>query len=231
MLYCIPSLKYYRVCIESLLSVRIVPAMKKWNELAKARMRELGLTQEKLAERLGVTQGGVGHWIRGRNNPPLATIDEILRILGMGRMGVVCDDAVAEPSGVYATPALGAFRYPLSDWEHLAEPVEGAPTVLSDHLADGPCYWLTVEGDAMNSPMGLSVPAGMMVLVDSGRIAEIGALVIARLPGNPAAVFRQLVEEGGQRYLQPLNPTWPKLTWEEGTEVLGVVVQASIRLG
>lgn len=176
-------------------------------------MRELGLTQEKLAERLGVTQGGVGHWIRGRNNPPLATIDEILRILGMGRMGVVCDDAVAEPSGVYATPALGAFRYPLSDWEHLAEPVEGAPTVLSDHLADGPCYWLTVEGDAMNSPMGLSVPAGMMVLVDSGRIAEIGALVIARLPGNPVAVFRQLVEEGGQRYLQPLNPTWPKLTW------------------
>lgn len=229
-MYCLPLLKYYNVCIESLRAVRIVPAMKKWNELAKARMRELGLTQEKLAERLGVTQGGVGHWLRGRNDPTLVQIDEILRVLGMGRLGVIPDTGIAETDGVYAAPALGAFRYPLSDWERLAEPAEGAPTLLSDHLADGPSYWLPVEGDAMNSPMGLSVPAGMLVLVDSGRSADVGALVIARLPGNPAAVFRQWVEEGGQRYLQPLNPTWPKLLWEEGTELLGVVVQASIRL-
>lgn len=204
--------------------------MKKWNELAKARMRELGLTQEKLAERLGVTQGGVGHWIRGRSTPPLAQIDQILRVLGMGRMGVIPDKGVAEPSGAYAAPALGAFRYPLSDWERLADCAEGTPTLLSDHLADGPSYWLPVEGDAMNSPMGLSVPAGMLVLVDSGRVAEVDALVIARLPGNPTAVFRQLVEEGGQRYLLPLNPTWPKMPLEEGTEVLGVVVQAFSRL-
>ncbi|NER62546.1 helix-turn-helix domain-containing protein [Pseudomonas sp. MAFF212428] len=204
--------------------------MKKWNELARARMRELGLTQEKLAERLGVTQGGVGHWIRGRNNPPLPQIDEILRVLGMGRLGVIPDAGIAEPAGGYATQALGAFRYPLSDWEHLAEPAEGAPTLLSDHLAEGPSYWLAVEGDAMNSPIGLSVPAGMLVLVDSGRVAEVGALVIARVPGNPTAVFRQWVEEGGQQYLLPLNPTWPKTPWEEGIEVLGVVVQASIRL-
>lgn len=203
--------------------------MKKWNELAKARMRELGLTQEKLAERLGVTQGGVGHWIRGRNNPPLTQIDEILRVLGMGHMGVIPGTGVAEPSGAYGSQALGAFRYPLSTWERLAEPEEGAPTLLSDHLADGPSYWLTVEGDAMNSPMGLSVPAGMLVLVDSGRVATVGALVIARLPDNPTAVFRQLIEEGGERYLRPLNPTYPKSLCPDDCEVLGVVVQALIR--
>ncbi|UXQ90473.1 repressor protein [Salmonella phage P6] len=29
-----------------------------WNELAKARMKQIGLTQDKLAEALGKTQGG-----------------------------------------------------------------------------------------------------------------------------------------------------------------------------
>lgn len=35
----------------------IVPAMNDWNALAKAKMKELKITQEGLAERLGVTQG------------------------------------------------------------------------------------------------------------------------------------------------------------------------------
>ena len=37
----------------------------KWYELARSRMKELGITQEKLAEELGMTQGGIGHWLRG----------------------------------------------------------------------------------------------------------------------------------------------------------------------
>ena len=57
--------------------------MKKWYELAKARMRDLKITQEVMAERLGVTQGAVAHWLSGRREPDLGTISAVLQMLGL----------------------------------------------------------------------------------------------------------------------------------------------------
>ncbi|MCY1462983.1 LexA repressor [compost metagenome] len=106
---------------------------------------------------------------------------------------------------------------------------EGAERQASDYAAQGRGYWLRVEGDAMTAPMGLSVPQGMLILVDSGIAAEPGKLLIARSADSTATVFRQLIEEGGQRYLKPLNPTYPKALFTEQTQVLGVVVQALMK--
>lgn len=78
--------------------------MDKWNELAKARMRELKITQEGLAEKLGVTQGAVAHWLSGRREPDLATISRVLQILGLPPMqiGVSNIRSVAEHLGHYS---------------------------------------------------------------------------------------------------------------------------------
>jgi SOS-response transcriptional repressor LexA len=49
-------------------------------------------------------------------------------------------------------------------------------------------------------------------------------LVIARQPGK-APVLRQLVEEGGDKMLKPLNTRYPTVLCETGCEFLGVVVR------
>ncbi|WP_409289832.1 helix-turn-helix domain-containing protein, partial [Pseudomonas sp. KCJK8927] len=51
--------------IERSKAVRIVPAMNmdKWIALVRERMEELDISQEQLAERVGVSQGSVGHWL------------------------------------------------------------------------------------------------------------------------------------------------------------------------
>lgn len=51
-------------------------------------MKELKITQEALAERIGVTQGAVAHWLGGRREPDLETINWILRELGLPAMQV-----------------------------------------------------------------------------------------------------------------------------------------------
>lgn len=53
----------------------------KWYELARSRMKELGITQEKLAEELGMTQGGIGHWLRGSRHPSLSDIGVVFKYL------------------------------------------------------------------------------------------------------------------------------------------------------
>lgn len=83
----------------------IVPAMNDWNALAKAKMKELKITQEGLAERLGVTQGAVAHWLGGRREPDLATINKILSILGLPALQV---GVVAENKGTHTTTEANA---------------------------------------------------------------------------------------------------------------------------
>ncbi|CAI8711517.1 hypothetical protein PspR32_15005 [Pseudomonas sp. R32] len=232
------------MCIECQKAVRIVPAMDKWTDLVKARMRELKVTQENLAERIGVTQGAVGHWLREEREPKLKVLNQILVEVGLPPLQMVSPHQVAENHGSYTvsgnpTTVTGAdglqhdlyFRYPILSWGNL-DPIEvGEDCALqsTDYKAQGRAFWLKVEGDAMTAPLGVSVPEGMLILVDTALPGEPGKLVIARSPDSKAPRFRQLIEEGGQRYLRPLNPTYPKVLCTEQCEMLGVVVQALVK--
>lgn len=57
--------------------------MDKWIALVRDRMEELGLTQEQLAERVGVSQGSVGHWVNKRRQPKLESMNRTLVEIGM----------------------------------------------------------------------------------------------------------------------------------------------------
>ena len=47
--------------------------------------------------------------------------------------------------------------------------------------------------------------------------------------GSHQVSVRQLVVEGGQRFLKPLNPTYPITLCGDDCELLGVAIQAGIR--
>lgn len=228
--------------IERLKAVRIVPAMNmdKWIALVRDRMEELGLTQEQLAERVGVSQGSVGHWVNKRRQPKIESMNRTFVEIGMPHYNVSLQlriqGQVGEERGAYGVDDaeddldlmqyIVCFRYPVKDWSELGAIDAEEPSVFeqTDYLAQGKAFWLTVENDAMSAVSGRSVPQGMRMLVDPGVEAEAGRLVIARQPGKPA-IFRELAEDGGQRYLKALNNNYPTLLCEEGCAFLGVVVR------
>lgn len=213
-------------------------AMENWNEFLARYKREHGLNQLELAERLGMTQGGVGHWLRGTRRPTLATINEKLEKLGLvylkAQVMVVERGLLREPAGAYTSersPSLEAlryasFRFPVLAWADLqgALPDAVEESEQTDYMPAGNAFWLPVENDSMNAASGTSVPQGMLILVDAGLEPMPGKLVIARQPGK-AAVLRQLIEEGGERMLRPLNTRYPTVLCEDGCEFLGVVVR------
>ncbi|HCN63744.1 MAG TPA: helix-turn-helix domain-containing protein [Pseudomonas sp.] len=217
--------------------------MDKWIALVRTKLREQKLTQEKLAERVGASQGGVGHWLNKRRQPDLLTMNKVLHALGLEHLEVALvirgrNEAANDPSVDEPTYDItSAFRYPVSDWATAGQINEkvlpgyqpGIRFEVSDHYAKGAAFWLQVMGDAMTAPMGVSVPQGMMILVDPDIEAEPGKMVIARTPELTEATFRQLSEESGQLYLKPLNPTYPKVLFDERCSIIGVVVQASTK--
>ena len=211
--------------------------MDNWIALVKANMKDRKVTQGELAERLGMSQGGIGHWLNKRRTPSLEDMNRVLAELGLGYLEVVLkirERCVEDPS-----PSLKHYnpyyRYPVSDWNGGCELREerapyGAPRFeLTDYHAQGKAFWLPVAGDAMTAPTGLSIGAGMMILVDPAIPAEPGKLVVAQWADSPKATFRQLQEESGQLYLVPLNPTNPKARFTDNCRILGVVVQATAR--
>ncbi|PQP02572.1 MULTISPECIES: LexA family transcriptional regulator [Pseudomonas] len=220
--------------------------MDKWIELVKAKMSELKVTQEILAERIGMSQGGVGHWLNKRRQPGIGEMNRVLRALGMDYLEVamvIREPLPSEDEEISLTQKYNPyFRYPVSDWRQTGEVRDGELSTygtslavgkprfeLSDYHAQGAAFWLVVVGDAMTAPTGPSIAEGMLILVDPAIVPEPGKLVIAQWPGSAEAVFRKLIEEGGQRYLVPLNPTYPKALYTEECRIIGVVVQATAK--
>ncbi|CAN7586427.1 XRE family transcriptional regulator [Pseudomonas sp. V98_8] len=211
--------------------------MDKWIALVKAKMSELKITQEILADRLGMSQGGIGHWLTKRRQPGIDDMNRVLQALGLDFLEVtlvIREPGQEQDDEVCLTQKYNPyFRYPVSDWRDTVRVRDGerAPYrfELSDYHARGAAFWLTVVGDAMTAPSGPSVAEGMLILVDPDVDAVPGKLVIAQWPDSSEAIFRKLSEEGGQRYLVPLNPTYPKSLFTDECRIIGVVVQATVK--
>ena len=76
----------------------------------------------------------------------------------------------------------------------------------------------------MTAPHGKTFPEGMIIFVDPEQRGGIvsGDKVIAKLKGENAVTFKVFIEDGGKKFLKPLNPTYPLIT--EEFQILGKVI-------
>lgn len=213
----------------------------KWYELAKSKMKDLDVNQEKLAERLGVTKGAVSHWLNARREPSLDDIAAIMKIIGMSSITIDSDGYVVTDDGYgnvsYREPNEPKGEYPVISWVSAgswSEAIEPYHRKSIDRWYEttvdcsDSSFWLDVKGDSMTSPVGLSIPEGMVILVDPEVEPINGKLVIAKLDGENEATFKKYVEDAGHKFLKPLNPQYPLITINGNCRIIGVVVDAKI---
>lgn len=220
---------------------------KRLKALYESKKKELGITQQDIADALDITQGAVGHYLNGRNALNLSaalTFARLLKVPVSDFSPVLANevDSASIPkldkNVTYDGPYEPKGRYPMlswvsaGHWEEAMEPYsisEINEWYESDVPIQGSGFWLRVEGDSMTAPTGPSIPEGHHVLVDTGREAKNGSLVVAKLIDANEATFKKLVIDGGQRYLKGLNPAWPMIPINGNCRIIGVVVEAKIR--
>lgn len=107
----------------------------------------------------------------------------------------------------------GAFTEAIED-------LANAERIATDAKIKPRTYALRVTGDSM-LPL---FPPGMILIVDPEMAAIHGDYVIAK-NGDNEATFKQLIKDGADWYLKPLNPQYP-IKSTANIDIIGVVVQA-----
>ncbi|EIU7558826.1 XRE family transcriptional regulator [Providencia rettgeri] len=87
-------------------------------------------------------------------------------------------------------------------------------------------YWLEVKGDSMSSPIGVTFPEGMIILVNPEKDPYTNGYVVAEIENTHEATFKKLISEMGKNYLKPLNPSYPLIELTDDINIIGVVVDA-----
>ncbi|TDS67704.1 phage repressor protein [Pantoea sp. PNA 14-12] len=213
----------------------------KWNEVAKSRMKDLGITQEKLSEHLGITPGAVSHWLNARRSPELEVIAKILHLLNVNEFKVDKDGSILTLDSFKNCEHEKAIQcYPLFSKEIILGNINNLGSKESEVIANewiesaavvlGKGFWYRVEGDAMLSPTGFGVPSGSLVLFDMGRTPQDEDLILVTSDSASDLSFKKIQSDGHRRLLVPMNPRWPVDSMTDKHRILAVGVESKLKL-
>lgn len=206
--------------------------MSNWNNRLRSKMKELGLTQEELARKLGVTRSAVAHYVQGTRQPPIKQVIKLAAILKTEPAWLQFGkpSEASQPPAVAMKKATG--QIPIISWEQVSnfvyqpERSNNEQHLAFFHLAEPGCYALLIKGDSMVSSLGqgISLSQGSYIVVDPNKEPTHRSIVLATTKSKKEPILRQYIEEGGTIYLKPLNPQYPLIELDRNTKLVGVVI-------
>ncbi len=205
-----------------------------FSERLVKRMKDVDVKAIEIANRLGVSRGTVSQWVNDIAQPRGANATQLATILRCNINWLM--NGKGDPDKLVNTEPGPDLRgqVPLISWIQAGNWLEmevaesGRAASYYAHTANvGPrAFALRVIGDSMTSTTGgKSIPDGSVVIVDPDITPEHGKVVVARLDDSYEATLKQLVIDGGQKYLKPFNNAYPMMPINGNCTIIGVVKQ------
>jgi SOS-response transcriptional repressor LexA len=191
----------------------------------KACMESRNLDQSTVARALGIEPQSVQQWIQGQTNPRGYRIKALAALLEVEPWELLGTSTTESSTPTKSSRSSTIDRIPRVSWVSAGHFREIAP---SEHVEewDTPSepmtsnsFSLRVEGDSMEPEF----PNGCVIFVDPQTQPLNGDYVVVTLDDTHHATFKQLVLDGAQRYLKPLNPRYPIIPITSEARVCGVV--------
>lgn len=182
--------------------------MKKALGLAiKTRRESLGMTQEQLGELIGVDRGNVSRYEKGVNAPEIQRLEllatalktTLSELFASAKDGGFIDESIKGTVPLISWVQAGYGRSAVDN----LHPGEGE-RIETTYRVRPHTYALRVTGDSMEPKF----PESCIVIVEPEEPPEHGKFVIVRQNGDEPTL-KQYIEDGGRKYLKPLNPRYP----------------------
>lgn len=218
--------------------------MKSWIHRIKIRIKELGITQEEVASKMGITRGAITHYLAGRRTPSLYHFQKLSLVLK-------CDPAWLQ----FGVSPIKSSELKLVKEEKQKSSLHSIPILLWDQIqafrgvsqlnkkeikewvqnfyTDKKNWFaLRIDNDSMTTYSGNhSFREGEIVLIDPDKKAVHKSFVIALLPGDSKATFKQFVIDGNNHFLKPLNQQYQVIPIKKDTHFCGVVMKSLNEVG
>lgn len=81
----------------------------------------------------------------------------------------------------------------------------------------------------MQSAGSVSFPDGCYIIVDPTGQPEHGKYVVAMKSDSEKSTFKQLIFDGDDKYLKPLNNQYPILEVDQDTIFCGIAIDSIVR--
>lgn len=198
-----------------------------YSKRIKAHRLSLGMTEGQYAEKIGVSRGSIQQWESGETAPKRTRQGEVARF-----MGITVAQLMSENDGIEPGPAIGG-RVPLLSDVQAGEFVEyvdnfhpgdgGLELIATSVPVKQHTFALRVVGDSMEPRF----EEGMILIVEPEMEAQNRDFVIAK-DENGGTTFKQLVKDGSDWYLKPLNERYPIKPLGK-SRVIGVVRSVELR--
>lgn len=187
-----------------------------WNDLVRTRMKETGITQEKLGEMIGRTQGAVAHWLNGRREPSLQEIANIMKALGIDELKLNSEGAVNSSQSdakleFAGHPRAGLVAVKGEAWMGVDgefDMVETESGWIHMHSSDPDAFALRVKGDSMFP----RINAGEYVVVEPNASVYPGIDVFVRTLSGKNMIKRLGYDRNRTYQLLSVNQTYPPFT-------------------
>lgn len=204
--------------------------MKKYSNRVKELRLAKSLSQEQLAEKIGLTKQAISQYERGDRNPSMAVLGALCDFFNVSSDYLLGKDIVTlrfvgkneidklESKSSIRIPVLGrvAAGVPIDaiedvlDWEEI-------PEIMA---ATGEFFGLKVKGDSMQP----RIAEGDVVIVRSQPDAESGDVVIVQVNGDTATCKRLMKYETGISLIS-FNPMYEPINFtNEEIEKLPVTI-------
>jgi len=213
------------------------------------------MTQEELADALGISRAALSHYEQGRREPDFETVQKIASFFGVSTdylLGRTDDPTPSEISGsalkrmlrsmllekekdllqkIGATPVGKTVPIPVLGVIRAGEPIYAEQNIIDhvevpeDEVRGGEYFFLQVTGDSM---VGAGILPRSRVLVRRQDYVDDGAIAVV-LVGEEATIKR-IKHVDGKILLIAANPAYePQVYNEDEVKIIGKVVQTIIK--
>lgn len=209
--------------------------MTTFGERLKAALKQASMTQQQLADRLGVTQQSIQYACspKGKGSKHALAISKILGVkaewlsYGVGEIQTSSTDQTERQSiDDFERSAFNSVSIPLIEWDLIGNPTALRIAPLIPCPAEhGPNTFATrVKDNTMTAQYGRSYPEGSIIYIDPDRAndAQPGDRVYALIEGNIPTFKQYGKADDGQRFLQSINLQYPIITRE--FDIAGLVI-------
>lgn len=202
-------------------------------------------TQKMAGGLVGVSQGAARKWQLGESLPTMSHAVEMARKLDVSVEWLLLNMVSTAFSGQNANIPdqalpVDAANVSMVDWENagrdwsaMKKQIEEGklPTISTSNKVSAQGFGMFIHSDAMTAAGDpRSIAEGSFVLFDPETPAVHGTTVLARIDSAEQLVLRQLVIEGGKRFLKARNPDYKTIEVTDDTEIIAVAVVSQINL-